>query len=194
MSESNSGDKTCLEQELTVSKDTTEQLANTDSGMATGGPPGEVQAGMTGATRRRFQLRSTNTRHKDLEDFKTALASMELDVNPENDTVHMVLTDQLLEILEKEHNTYVVNEGLDINRDPEKCYITEKRNLLQRLRAKRKERFSRLTGPQLLPLLPERFPGEDDLGSVCSNSRFSSASQLRNNWSERSACAARPAL
>jgi hypothetical protein len=87
MSESNSGDKTGLEQELTVRKDTTEQLADKDSGMATGGPPGEVQAGMTGATRLRFQLRSTDTRHKYLEDFKTALASMELDVNLENDTV-----------------------------------------------------------------------------------------------------------
>ena len=88
------------------------------------------------------------------------------------------MTDQLLEILEKEHNSCVVNEGLDINRDPEKSYIAEKRNQLERLRAKRKERFSRLTGPQLLPLTPERFPGEDDLRSVCSNSRFSSASQL----------------
>ena len=43
---------------------------------------------------------------------------MEVDTDPANYGVHEVLTGQLLDILGREHNGYVGNEGLDINIEP----------------------------------------------------------------------------
>ena len=48
------------------------------------------------------------------------MTAMELDNEEANDLVHRVLTDQLLDILEQEHEAYVVKAGLDINREPKR--------------------------------------------------------------------------
>ena len=86
---------------------------------------------------------------------------MELDGDPQNETVHQVLTDQLLHLLEDAHHAHVVQEGLDINKEPEASYIPEKRALLERLRTKKREQFKRLVAsvqPQPAPASQQTNP------------------------------------
>ena len=66
----------------------------------------------------------------------TSIRAMELDLDPGNFTVHEVLTGQLLDILEREHNECVGKEGLDFNLDPDKSYIKEFKDELERARTK----------------------------------------------------------
>ena len=58
--------------------------------------------------------------------------------------MHHVLTGQLLHLLEDAHHAHVVQEGLDINNEPEASYIPEKRALLERLKTKKSEQFKKL--------------------------------------------------
>ena len=55
----------------------------------------------------------------------TSIREMEINLDAGNYMVHKMLTGQLLDILEREHNEYVIKEGLDINIEPEKSYIKE---------------------------------------------------------------------
>ena len=75
-------------------------------------------------TGRRFLTRaSAADRLKAQAALTTSIRAMEMDANPENYGVHQVMTGQLLDILEREHNEYVVNERLDINLEPQKSYM-----------------------------------------------------------------------
>ena len=67
---------------------------------------------------------------------------MELDEVEGNIGIHLVLTEQLLGILEKEHLEYVQREGLDINIDPEKSYMKYYEEKVKRSIDKHKARFA----------------------------------------------------
>ena len=87
-----------------------------------------------------------------------------------------MLTGQLLDILEREHNEYVGKEELDINMEPEKLYINEFKDKLNRTRDKHKTRLGILTAnsAQSTTAQPGQehpsedrhdiIPGEDELG------------------------------
>ena len=82
---------------------------------------------------RRFLTRaSAADRMKAQAALTTSIHAMEIDSDPANYVIHMVMTGQLLDILEREHNEYVVKESLDINKEPEKSYMKEYREKLQR--------------------------------------------------------------
>jgi hypothetical protein len=131
-------------------------------------------------TGRRFLTRATAAdRMKAQAALTTSIRAMEIDSNPENYGVHQVMTGQLLDILEREHAEYVVKEGLDINIEPQKSYMKEYRDKLQRAITKHKT----LLG--ILPASKEKtqpqtradfLPGEDDL--LSSVSRWSTTSKL----------------
>ena len=99
------------------------------------GPGG---ASAPGAKPRRFLTRASASNRMKAQALITSIRAMELDMDPGNFTVHEVLTGQLLDILEREHNEYVGKEGLDINLDPEKSYIKEFKDELERARIKHK--------------------------------------------------------
>ena len=97
------------------------------------GPGG---ASAPGAKPRRFLTRaSASNRMKAQATLITSIRAMELDLDPENFTVNEVLTGQLLDILEREHNEYVGNL------DPEKSYIKEFTDKLERARTKHNTRL-----------------------------------------------------
>ena len=84
----------------------------------------DTRAETSTTERRRFSTRSQAASRKTAEvALMTGLRSMELDEVEGNMGIHMVLIEQLLGILEKEHLEYVQREGLDINVDPEKSYM-----------------------------------------------------------------------
>ena len=128
----------------------------------------------------------------------TSIRAMELDLDPGNFTVHEVLTGQLLDILEREHNEYVGKEGLDFNLDPEKSYIKEFKDELERARTKHTTILGILpmstsqNTPQTPGQVPptesraDYIPGEDDLGY-----RMTSVSKT---WSGISRSSRGPAL
>ena len=75
---------------------------------------------------RRFLTRTAAAgRQKQEASLATAIRAMELDLDPENVSVHEVLLHQMLENLEREHNMYVVTESLDVNIEPVKSYMLE---------------------------------------------------------------------
>ena len=75
---------------------------------------------------RRFLSRTAAAgRQKQEASLATAIRAMELDLDPENVSVHEVLLHQMLENLEREHNMYVVTENLDINIEHEISYMLE---------------------------------------------------------------------
>ena len=55
----------------------------------------------------------------------TAIRVMELDRNPNNVEVHEALLQQMLHILDKEHNDFIMKEMLDVNKEPQKSYMSE---------------------------------------------------------------------
>ena len=86
-----------------------------------------------GAKPRRFLTRaSAANMMKAQAALTTSIRAMEIDSDPANYRIHMVMTGQLMDILEREHNEYVVKESLDINKEPEKSYMKEYREKLQR--------------------------------------------------------------
>ena len=92
-----------------------------------------TEAGPGGAKTRRFLTKKTaSNRLKAQATFITSIRAMELDTDPGNYGVHEVLTGQLLDNLEREHNEYVGKEGLDINVESEKSYINEYKEKLNR--------------------------------------------------------------
>ena len=99
--------------------------------------------GDTGTSqRRRFSTRSQATARKTAEvALLTGIRAMELDEVEGNIGIHLVLTEQLLGILEKEHLEYVHKEGLDINIDPEKSYMKYYEDKVKRAVDKHKARF-----------------------------------------------------
>jgi transcription initiation factor IIE alpha subunit len=80
--------------------------------------------------------------------------------------VHHVLTGQLLHLLEDAHHAYVVQEGLDINNEPEASYIPEKRALLERLKTKKSEQFKKLV-VSVQPVAVSQQPNLHCLPKVC---------------------------
>ena len=100
-------------------------------------------AGETGTSQRRtFSTRSQATSRKTAEvALLTGIRAMELDDVEGNIGIHLVLTEQLLGILEKEHLEYVQREGLDINIDPEKSYMKYYEEKVKRSVEKHKARF-----------------------------------------------------
>lgn len=93
--------------------------------------------------RRRFSTRSQAASRKTAEvALLTGIRSMELDEVEGNIGIHLVLTEQLLGILEKEHLEYVQREGLDINIDPEKSYMKYYEEKVKRSIEKHKARFA----------------------------------------------------
>ena len=96
----------------------------------------------SGTKPRQFLTRaSAANRMKAQATLITSIRAMEVDLDPGNYAVHDVLTGQLLDILEKEHNEYVGKEGLYINMEPEKSYINEFKDKLNRARDKHKTRL-----------------------------------------------------
>ena len=91
------------------------------------GPDNETNAsdGQVGARpARRFLTRTTATGRKKQEaSLVTAIRVMELDLNPDNVKVHEALLQQMLQILEKEHNEFIMKELLDVNKEPHKSYM-----------------------------------------------------------------------
>jgi hypothetical protein len=91
---------------------------------------------------RRFLTRaSAADRMKAQAALTTSIHAMEIDSDPANYVIHMVMTGQLLDILEREHNEYVVKESLDINKEPENSYMKEYREKLQRAQTKHKTKL-----------------------------------------------------
>ena len=88
----------------------------------------------------------------------TSIRAMEVDLDPGNYAVHEVLTGQLLDILEREHNEYVGKEGLDINMEPEKSCINEFKDKLNRARDKHKTRLGILPANSAQTTTPQ--PGQ----------------------------------
>ena len=128
----------------------------------------------------------------------TSIRAIEVDLDPGNYTVPEVLAGQLLDILEREHNEYVDKEGLDINLDPEKSYIKEFKDKLERARTKHKTRLGILptsssqSNPQMSGQVPpaesraDYIPGEDDLGDKMTS--------VSKTWSDISRSSRGPAL
>ena len=161
-------------------RQTMESMPEAGAATATATEDGRGEQQGAKPTGRRFLTRaSAADRLKAQAALTTSIRAMEIDANPENYSVHKVMTGQLLDILEREHNEYVVNEELDINLEPQKSYMKEYRDKLQRATTKHKA----LLG--ILPANKEKtqpqprtdfLPGEDDL--LSSVSRWSSASKL----------------
>ena len=109
--------------------------------------------GGTGAVqRRRFSTRSQASSRKAAEvTLLTSLRSMELDEVEGNVSIHMVLTEQLLGILERDHIEYVNKKGLDMNKDPEKSYMKEFEDKVKRAVDKHKAKFAAVTGSRKEP-------------------------------------------
>ena len=106
-----------------------------------------TEGGAGAIERRRFSTRSQASSRKAAEvTLLTSLRSMQLDEVEGNVSIHMVLTEQLLGILEKEHLDYVSKEGLDINKDPEKSYMREFEEKVRRAVDKHKAKFVSVDG------------------------------------------------
>jgi hypothetical protein len=100
-------------------KETMESMPDVGAGIATPTEDGRGEQQGSKAAGRRFLTRATAAdRLKAQAALTTSIRAMEIDGNPENYGVHHVMTEQLLDILEREHNEYVVNEKLDINLEP----------------------------------------------------------------------------
>ena len=98
------------------------------------GPDKETNAsdGQTGARpARRFlaKLKHTTTSADRLQleeaSLVTTIRGMELDLDPENITNHEALLQQMLQNLEREHNDFIMQELLDVNKEPQKSYMSE---------------------------------------------------------------------
>ena len=112
-----------------------------DSGTAADNTTDDGQNGAV--PRRRFSTRSQASSRKTAEvALLTGIRAMELDEVEGNIAIHLVLTEQLLRILEKEHGDYVTKEGLDMNKDPEKSYMKEYEEKVRRAVNKHKSRFA----------------------------------------------------
>ena len=161
-------------------KETMESMPDVGAGIATPTEDGRGEQQGAKAAGRRFLTRATAAdRLKAQAALTTSIRAMEIDGNPENYGVHHVTTEQLLDILEREHNEYVVNEKLDINLEPQKSYMKEYRDKLQRATIKHKTLLGILPATkEKTPAQPRAdfMPGEDDL--LSSVSRWSSASKL----------------
>jgi hypothetical protein len=83
---------------------------------------------------------------------------MELDLNPDNVKVHEALLQQMLQILEKEHNDFIMKELLDLNKEPQKSYMSEFEGKVSR--ALKKHR-TRLRLPPVQNQLPDRGPQQE---------------------------------
>ena len=57
------------------------------------------------------------------EAYTKKILTWELDTNPENEQIHHIMTDQLLELLDRERCAYVSANGNDVTKEPEKSYI-----------------------------------------------------------------------
>ena len=101
-----------------------------------------TEGGAGAVQRRRFSTRSHASSRKTAEvALLTGLRAMELDKVEGNIGIHLVLTEQLLGLLEKEHLEYVNKEGLDMNKDPEKSYMKEYEDKVKRAVEKHKAKF-----------------------------------------------------
>ena len=76
-----------------------------------------AQDGQGGAKpARRFLTRVTATGRKKQEaSLVTAIRVMELDLDPDNIKVHETLLQQMLGLLEDEHNKFMMKESLDVS-------------------------------------------------------------------------------
>ena len=124
--------------------------------------------------RRRFSTRSQASSRKTAEiALLTGIRAMELDEVEGNIGIHLVLTEQLLTILEKEHGDYVIKEGLDMNQDPEKSYMKEYEDKVKRAVEKHKGRFA--IGPNV-----------SKPGDVGATNLHTMEKHLADNWSSAS--------
>jgi hypothetical protein len=108
---------------------------------------------------RRFLTRVTATGRKKQEaSLVIAIRVMELDLDPENIKVHETLLQQMLGLLEDEHNEFIMKESLDVNTEPQKSYMSEFEGKINRALLRHKTRL------QLLPVPnqpPDREPQKE---------------------------------
>jgi hypothetical protein len=71
----------------------------------------------------RSQQVSQDTRFTVREAYRKAILTFELETNPENEQIHHIMKDQLLEFPDREHCAYVSANEKDITKEPEKSYI-----------------------------------------------------------------------
>ena len=182
------GDKVA-EIEGDKSKETNGELDDQNPATTTEIPETDGTGEQQGAKPRRFLTRaSAADRMKAQAALTTSIHAMEIDSDPANYVIHMVMTGQLLDILEREHNEYVVKESLDINKEPENSYMKEYREKLQRAQTKHKTKLGILPANQEKAQPPPQprtdfMPGEDDLLSSVSrawstNSKLSTGPSL----------------
>ena len=88
----------------------------------------------------------------------TAIRVMELDLTPDNVKVHEALLQQMLQILEKEHNEFIMKELLDVNKEPQKSYMSEFEGKVSRAL---KRHRTRLQLPPVPNQPPDRGPQQE---------------------------------
>jgi hypothetical protein len=136
----------------------TAAAAAVDSDKEVVGPENESNTivGQDGAgfPARRFITRTVAAAAVDREKKETTLATairiMELDSNLENLHIDEGLLHQMLENLETAHPLFMIRESLDINREPEKSYMSEFKGKVVRALIAQKVRLQ-LTDRQIEP-------------------------------------------
>ena len=93
------------------------------------GPRKDTQSveGQGGAIPAKRSLTGSTSRERKKQEATliSAIQVMELNLNPEFLNVHEVLLHQMLQNLETEHNSFVMEQSLDINKELEKSYMLE---------------------------------------------------------------------
>ena len=86
------------------------------------GPRKDTQSveGQGGAIPAKRSLTGSTSRERKKQEATliSAIQVMELNLNPEFLNVHEVLLHQMLQNLETEHNSFVMEQSLDINKEP----------------------------------------------------------------------------
>ena len=168
---SEKGDKVG-ETEGDKSKETNGELDDQNPATATEEPEKDGTGEQQGAKPRRFLTRASAA---NMMKAQAALTTIIRAMDPANYRIHMVMTGQLLDILDREYNEYVVKGGLDINKEPENSYMKEYRYKLQRAQTKHKTMLGILPATKEKAQPPHQprtdfMPGEDDLLSSVSRS------------------------
>jgi hypothetical protein len=97
---------------------------------------------------RRFLTRATASGRKIKEASLTAaIHMMGLDLDPDNVRLHETLIQEHLQDVEKEHNDFIVKERLDLNKEPQKSYMTNLEGKVSRAIIKHRTKLKRPPGP-----------------------------------------------
>ena len=72
---------------------------------------------------------------------------MGLDLDPDNVKLHEALLQEYLQDLEKEHNDFIVKERLDVNKEPQKSYMTNLKGKVSRAIKKHRTKLQLPPGP-----------------------------------------------